>query len=610
MFVRTSIAALASAWVAAAQTSSQNTTYRTHAAFAFVRTGERTPFLSNGPQTLTALGAKQMYTLGENFRTRYIAGDSPQRLGVQRIAGLSVDTINNDQIWVQTLDEPYLIASAQAFMQGLYPPRNSSTGQLADGTSVDYAFSGYQYTNIRSASQSDPDSRSISGSLNCPVAQTAALNYFSSQDFRAMESANADLFDKLDVNWFNGTLPQSFLDARSAIEIDDYLSYQYAHNSTMFELLSANNTNLTGVYAQLGYLADQIAWNVYGNTSSSARASNNQAISGKTLAGSLLNSFRTRIASQLSLSDGALVTPSPPLSLYFGEEDAMISLAALLRLDTQSPYFRTIPSYSSAMIFELFSVSNSTTTDATQIPTDPSALWVRFSFHNATAAQNNPQLTAYPVFGNGPSNTEIPWTEFEPLVAAIAVSGVAHWCDMCSSETIFCTGVQDSRPDFPDAPYGGRRPKKGDDDDDDDDDRRGFNAKANALAPAVAGVIGAVVTLVVAALVFALLMLCAGLRFHRVHKQTPNLNFLKRNKPTTATLGGFKGSAKMASDPDLALAQNGAAMPDPVKKAGHERVGSWELKQKELGKDVGERNRESLDADDVVPRAVEPRNGV
>lgn len=215
--MRTSAAALASAWLVGAQSTPDSDNYHTHATFAFIRTGERTPILRNDTQKLTALGATQMYTLGENFRTRYIAGDSPKRLGIEHIEGLSVDVIDNDQVWVQTLDKPYLVSSAQAFMQGLYPPRGASngtgeiSGSLANGSSVDYPLNGYQYATIHTASEDDPVSRYISGARNCPEAQVAALTYWTTDEAMGNQTANADLYKKLNLDWFEGTLPEAYL---------------------------------------------------------------------------------------------------------------------------------------------------------------------------------------------------------------------------------------------------------------------------------------------------------------------------------------------------------------------------------------------------------------
>ena len=101
-----SLTVLASAWMVCAQ---DNDAYHPHGAFAFVRSGERTPSLTGDSQVLTAVGAQQMYQLGQNLRARWIGGDSNTGLGRQNIANMSVDMLNNDQISIQTLDTQYLV---------------------------------------------------------------------------------------------------------------------------------------------------------------------------------------------------------------------------------------------------------------------------------------------------------------------------------------------------------------------------------------------------------------------------------------------------------------------------------------------------------------------
>lgn len=221
-----SVAAVASAWLVSAQNSVDSDSYHPHAAFAFVRTGERTPILRNNTQRLTALGANKLYTLGQNFRTRYIAGDKPSALGVEHITGMSTDILDNDQVWVQTLDAPYLISSAQAFMQGLYPPHGIAngtadvTGILADGTSVDYPLNGYQYANIQTASLADPDSIYISGDSNCPTAQQAGLMYFTTDEFEQTRMANTELYQSLKLDWFEGNMNSFNLYVKSHIRYE------------------------------------------------------------------------------------------------------------------------------------------------------------------------------------------------------------------------------------------------------------------------------------------------------------------------------------------------------------------------------------------------------
>jgi chromosome condensin MukBEF MukE localization factor len=69
--------------------------------------------------------------------------------------------------------------------------------------------------------------------------------------------------------------------------IYDYLQYQYAHNSNIHRAL-ANDSTFTGAYDKVRTLADEQAWYLYGNTSSSSTDADNQAITGKTLAASIL----------------------------------------------------------------------------------------------------------------------------------------------------------------------------------------------------------------------------------------------------------------------------------------------------------------------------------
>ncbi|KAH6860923.1 histidine phosphatase superfamily [Alternaria rosae] len=588
MFTRTIVAAMASASLAGAQSSDSE---HTLAAFAFVRTGDRTPVLRNNTQTLTTLGANQMHALGQKFRSKFVSG-------TESIAELSEDVLNNDQIWVQTLDAPYLVSSAQAFMQGLFPPHDISnatgdnTGVLADGTSIDYPLNGYQYASIHAANVYDPYARLVSGSAQCPQGQSDALKYFTTPEYWDAQTLadNRDLYKNLPLDWFEGHVNQDELSYLYALEIADYLSYQYSHNSSIYKTL-ANDSDYTGLYNELRYRADEVAWYLYGNTS--ATDTSERAIGGKTLAGSIQNTFdmlvsgKNNSAGEIS-SAGQISTPSP-LTLFFGEQDAMMSLMSLMMLDTQSSDFKSIPPYGSAMIFELFSTSSST-----DMPSDPNDLWVRFYFHNGTDADDKP-LQSYSMFNNGRSMTDMPYTEFERLFSTISMHGLTDWCETCSTGAFFCRGADGSGVTLV-VPSPQEKQKK------------------DTVSPVVGGVIGAIVSLVVAGLLFALAMLLTGLRFHRVeHRLGGN-----RQK---SDLGGFKGSAKLASDPDVSLAGNGAPPATNTAgivsfggdhKRGHERVGSWELRQKEFGKDVGgESPRSSFGGiDGVAVRGVEASDRV
>lgn len=189
------------------------------------------------------------------------------------------------------------------------------------------------------------------------------------------------------------------------------------------------------------------------------------------------------------------------------------------------------------------------------------------------------------------------WTDFNMMFSRVMMNTIPQWCATCSAPSLFCTGV-DSDVIIVANP------------------KSSAGGKSNGPSPAVAGVIGAVVTLAVAGLLFALAMLLGGVRFHRVQRRSKS------------ELGGFKGSNKLASDADVATFAKGGALPAGIVSFGatnntdprtrHERVGSWELRQKEFGKykggDMGEEfpsPRESFEhIDAVASRPVQPRESV
>lgn len=313
-----------------------------------------------------------------------------------------------------------------------------------------------------------------------------------------------------------------------------------------------------------------------------------------TLAAEILHQFQNLVADRKNHSSS---TPgvSQPVTLLFGDIDPMISLLSLLLMDARDPNFRAIPPYASAIIFELFSTGNNIV-----FPQDEDDLWVRFYFHNGTTDYNG-QLIAFPMFAHGPSQTDMQWSDFNLMFSAIMMNTVEEWCKSCSAPSLFCTGV-DADPIMISNPKSSQGSRY-----------------HGPVSPAVAGVIGAVVALVVAGLLFALVALACGIRAHRVPKKSQS------------GLGGFKGSNKLASDADVANLPKGGALPAGIVSVGstdaaegrvrHERVGSWELRQKEFGAtwksgDLGEEwagnPRESFERIDAVAggRPVVPRESV
>lgn len=370
-------------------------------------------------------------------------------------------------------------------------------------------------------------------------------------------------------------------DYSNAYAIYDALAYHYTHDVDTFTDL--NKDENAGVFEKVRYLADQDAWYRYGNVSSDTDASESyRAMAGKTLAALVLGRFQQVITNQGNATNGLINGQSQPMTFLFGDFDPILSLLSVTEVDyqQQTKRWHSIPEFASAIIFELFTRGEAKADNSDN-------LWVRFSYHNGTDDYDGTAPQAYSMFRNGPSRTDMTWQEFSDSMERVMVNQLSDWCAECLSQRFFCYAVDD-----PTVNISLLAPAKS-------------HAK---VSPVVAGVIGAVVSLAVAGILFGIAMLLGGIRFHRVQRRR------------TSALGGFKGSAKLASDPDLNLPKNAAApagivsFDDPDAKGSaprrvpHERVGSWELRQKERGGDVGDASpRGSFDAiEAAMSRPVEP----
>ena len=134
--------------------------YTVWSSVIFSRTGERTPaVLGDIPTQLTTLGAQQQYSAGSFFRERYLGSvGSTDGVDSGPIAGLSAYTPDIQQLYVLAIDMQTTIASAQAFLQGFYPPFNLTSNdtevRMLNPTSIlannSYVCSsaGVQYTEL------------------------------------------------------------------------------------------------------------------------------------------------------------------------------------------------------------------------------------------------------------------------------------------------------------------------------------------------------------------------------------------------------------------------------------------------------------------------------
>ena len=132
--------ALLAAILFAAYSYAQDDTYTVLSSVVFIRSGERTPTnLGFVPSVLTSLGAQQAYSAGSFFRDRYVYTATPaSNANKAPIRRLSANSYDPRQIYILAQDTHSTAATAQAFMQGFYPPYvlNESMAGMVDPSSV------------------------------------------------------------------------------------------------------------------------------------------------------------------------------------------------------------------------------------------------------------------------------------------------------------------------------------------------------------------------------------------------------------------------------------------------------------------------------------------
>ncbi|KAL3439216.1 histidine phosphatase superfamily [Aspergillus tetrazonus] len=496
--------------VVAAAASDQ--TARVWAVYAYTINGETIPRVFPRSRALTPYGAYQLHEAGSAFRGRYVSvkagADGPDT----RIENLSPYLVDNDDIKITSTPDVAVLASAQAFMQGVYPPLNESFNttffdnqlELADGSLISPPLGGYQYPSIVTVGVEDPQSLMVSGQALCSRHAAAKLEYIASKEFWQTYEESAVFYNRLHTLSLSGHFDTKASSYANATAIAEFLDYQVVHNESLLHSLSAEDIKRARWYAGRYVFATN------GNTSASGTTVDGgiRTIAGQGLASSVLNAFETTIQNR-----GA----NGKMTLQFGNYQTAVSFTSLLQLATTSPNFTSsLPRPGSSLVLELFSL------ESERYPTypDPAQLYVRFLLHNGTRAEFVP----YPLFGHGPSNTAIPFRSTE------------DWCRRLKP--------------LPRQSAASKARK----------DRGGISA-------AVAGVIGCVVTIAVLALIGVVgFFLC-----------------LRTKRLRNPGLGGFKRDSKMASDSDLTFKnpQWGDAIKAPTASAkGHERHGSWEMKNK------------------------------
>ncbi|KAI1336426.1 histidine acid phosphatase-like protein [Xylariaceae sp. FL0016] len=437
--------------------------------YIFSRHGDRTPKVL-APANLTSLGAEEVYSSGNYFRNRYVDSDASSP-----IYGLSSDIVVASQLTVTAPVDTVLQNSAQAFMQGLYPPVGTlSTQALANDTEVEAPLGGYQYVPIDSASSTSSNSGSedsewLQGGSGCSNAEVSSNNYFISSDYLSTYDETKTFYSNL-MPVINTTFDADEATFKNAYTIYDYIHVATIHNQT----IPSSDLLTDDTLQQLQDLANLHEWNLAYNSSDTIRA-----IAGSTLAAQILQQLNATLTGK----------SKQPLGIQFGAYASFMSFFGLAQLQGVSPDFEGVVDYASTMTFEL--VTNATVGADDPYPAADDVS-VRFLFANGTAAENAP--AAYPLFGR--SETLLPWSTFASEMGKFAIGDTADWCTACGNSTGKCAGYGASS-----SSGSGSGAGSGD-----------GSSSSSGISLPVAGVIGALVTLVVVLGIEALVYALAGLR--------------------------------------------------------------------------------------------------
>ncbi|KAK4121486.1 phosphoglycerate mutase-like protein [Parathielavia appendiculata] len=389
----------------------------------FSRHGDRTSKHFRN-QTLTPLGAKQVYQVAQDYRARYLSSDS-----AHQIRGISEFEFVPAQVYASAPDESILLNTATAFLQGLYPPLGdidaaafSTMDELANGTSVSSPLTGYQYVTLHGVNDDSPESVWIKGDDNCPVLTTASASFQASAEYNALLSSTRDFYQSL-YPFVSEIYPSaSDLSYAKAYDIFDVVNVATIHDASS----PARNMSASQLF-QLRTLADSAEFAANYNATQPDRS-----IHAATFAGSVLSHLNQTVSSQ---------GHTPKFTLLVGSYDTFLSFFGLANLTAASSDFYGLPAYASTMAFELFTPTTTTTTDNSSEQEenfDMADLHVRYLFRNGTEAS----LQAFPLFGTG--RTELPWAEFVDVMQARAISSAGEWCGRCQSTAVFCAAYATS----------------------------------------------------------------------------------------------------------------------------------------------------------------------
>ncbi|CAO1630463.1 unnamed protein product [Sympodiomycopsis kandeliae] len=349
----------------------------------FTRHGDRKGFYQN-PKTysavqtnLTVLGYLQEYQNGVDLRNLYLTNNADS---IQGIDPTQAETKQLNVLADGGGEGGVIIESANALLQGLYPPYND-TLTLANGTTVSWDSGRAQLIPIETV---EPDQDVwMEGWTECNAWTNYLSSWYESNDFKD-QATKADAFYK-DIEPILGSGRPLTLE--NGYNIFDFMNVEYIHNSTLSPQIAPH-------LATARYWANYHEAGAFG----SKDPDNIANIAGQAFLPPLLDGIHQIANSSTGLKVQYLAASYKPFLGLFN----MMQMPAPLSTD--------LVDYASTGIFEV-------RTDNT----------VTFRFRNGTDGDFSPMN----IFGTSSPTMSI--SDFTNRLQPYSLDSLAKWCDKCST---------------------------------------------------------------------------------------------------------------------------------------------------------------------------------
>ncbi|KAI0319277.1 phosphoglycerate mutase-like protein [Amylostereum chailletii] len=350
----------------------------------------------------TPLGAVQSHELGKYLRKEYFTTSSPSF-----IKGIRTDLVDLDQVQARVKnggEGRVAFDSIIALLQGLFPPSEKNSIELANETRVVAPLGGYQYVPVETVEPSND--RSLESWTDCPNFQKHIKQFYSSSEFKQAEK-DAQVFYNEARDFVFGR-PSNLMNA-----IYEYMNHQLTHNKTYAHRLPPTFIEQARHWANFheeGVFSDKDMGGI-GN------------IASRTLMQAIINSLQRITFNGDPVQFVLQSTTYQPFISLFHETDIF----------KEDPNLFGIPDYASAFAVELRRGSLPDNRD-----------FLRFKFKNGT----NEDFHPVHVFDH---QGDIPLTEFIYRIENSVIGSNRQWMSVCGASS-----MSNDLPWLPDLPYSGK----------------------------------------------------------------------------------------------------------------------------------------------------------